>query len=77
MNFLYGLDVCLLLQKLAIDMLEVSDQLHVEAMIESARNVKASKEFAKQVAQCTIYSDLGRMLLKLHSMILEIYISPS
>ncbi|GLJ05151.1 hypothetical protein SUGI_0012200 [Cryptomeria japonica] len=66
-----------MLQKLAIDMLEASDQLHVEAVVESARNVNVWKEFAKEAAQCTVYSDLGRMLLKLRSMILEIYISPS
>ncbi|KAH9327214.1 hypothetical protein KI387_007392, partial [Taxus chinensis] len=66
-----------MLQKLAINMLEASDQLHVEAVVESARNVNVWKEFAKEAAQCTVYSDLGRMLLKLHSMILEIYICRS
>eukprot|EP01018_Ginkgo_biloba_P021603 Gb_27710 [translate_table: standard] len=66
-----------MLQKLAVAMLEASDQLHVEAVVESARNVNVWKDFAKEASQCTIYSDLGRMLLKLHSMILEMYISHS
>lgn len=66
-----------MLQKLAVSMLDAGDQLHVEAVVERARNVNAWKEFAKEAAQCTTYSDLGRMLLKLHSMILERYINPS
>lgn len=37
-------------QELAIDMLEANDQLHVEAMVESARNVNAWKEFVKGAA---------------------------
>ncbi|XP_043710754.1 histone-lysine N-methyltransferase SUVR5-like isoform X2 [Telopea speciosissima] len=66
-----------IMQKLAIDMLNVSDQLHTEAVIESARKVTAWKEFAMEASQCKVYSDLGRMLLKLQSMILQHFIDPS
>eukprot|EP01018_Ginkgo_biloba_P028126 Gb_09467 [translate_table: standard] len=66
-----------MMQNLAVSMLDASDQLHVEAVVESARNVNAWKEFAKEAGQCKNYSDLGRMLVKLHSMILEIYVSPT
>ncbi|XP_042508772.1 histone-lysine N-methyltransferase SUVR5-like isoform X2 [Macadamia integrifolia] len=66
-----------IMQKLAIAMLNVSDQLHPEAVIESARKVTAWKEFAMEASQCKVYPDLGRMLLKLQSMILQHFIDPS
>ncbi|XP_020530211.1 histone-lysine N-methyltransferase SUVR5 isoform X1 [Amborella trichopoda] len=66
-----------IVQKLAIAMLDISDRLHTEAVIESARRVTAWKEFAREASRCEGYSDLGRMLLKLHSMILVNYINPN
>ncbi|KAF3786597.1 Histone-lysine N-methyltransferase [Nymphaea thermarum] len=63
------------MQKLAATMLDTSDKLHIEAVVESARKVTAWKEFAKEASKCETYSDLGRMLLKLQNMILSNYIS--
>ncbi|XP_068654250.1 histone-lysine N-methyltransferase SUVR5 [Aristolochia californica] len=65
-----------IMQKLAVSMLNVSDQLHNEAVIERARQVAAWKEFALEAYNCEAYSDLGTMLLKLHSMILPAYMDP-
>ncbi|OVA18624.1 SET domain [Macleaya cordata] len=66
-----------IIQKLAISMVNVSDQLHNEAVIESAREVTAWKEFALEASRCKGYSDLGRMLLKLQTMILQQFIDPN
>ncbi|XP_043713692.1 histone-lysine N-methyltransferase SUVR5-like isoform X2 [Telopea speciosissima] len=63
-----------IMQKLAIAMLNISDQLHTEAVIESARKVTAWKEFAMESSRCKDYPELGRMLLKLQSMILQHFI---
>ncbi|XP_042493601.1 histone-lysine N-methyltransferase SUVR5-like isoform X2 [Macadamia integrifolia] len=65
-----------IMQKLAIAMLNISDQLHTEAVIENARKVTAWKEFAMEASRCKGYPELGRMLLKLHSMILQHFIDP-
>nr|DAD21781.1 TPA_asm: hypothetical protein HUJ06_023244 [Nelumbo nucifera] len=65
-----------IMQKLAVSMLNISEQLHSEAVVESARKVTAWKEFAIEASRCKGYSDLGRMLLKLQSMILQRFISP-
>lgn len=74
-------DLCIprryMMQTLAVAMLDVSDQLHIEAVVESARDVNAWREFAREAGHCKNYSDLGRMLVKLHSMILEVYINPT
>ncbi|MCL7050917.1 hypothetical protein MKW94_000167 [Papaver nudicaule] len=66
-----------IIQKLAISMVNVSDQLHNEAVIESAREVAAWKAFALEASGCKIYSDLGRMLLKLQTMVLPQYVDPN
>ncbi|XP_077233209.1 histone-lysine N-methyltransferase SUVR5 isoform X2 [Tasmannia lanceolata] len=63
-----------IMQKLAVAMLNISDQLHTEAVIERARKVTAWKDFAMEACRCEGYSDLGSMLLKLQSMILPTYI---
>lgn len=74
-------DLCVprwyMMQTIAVAMLDLSDQLHIEAMVESARDVNAWREFAREANHCKNYSDLGRMLVKLHSMILEVYINPT
>ncbi|KAL5752788.1 hypothetical protein ACOSQ2_023295 [Xanthoceras sorbifolium] len=64
-----------IMQKLAVAMLNIIDQFHSEALIETARNVTVWKEFAMEASRCIGYSDLGRMLLKLQSMILQPYIN--
>lgn len=65
-----------IMQKLAVGMLHISDQLHIEALTENVRNVMSWKEFAMEASRCKGYSDLGRMLPRLQSMILMNYISP-
>ncbi|TYH29058.1 hypothetical protein ES288_A02G194200v1 [Gossypium darwinii] len=62
-------------QKLAVGMLNIIDQFHVEALIEAARNVVVWKDFAMEASRCNGYSDLGKMLLKLQTMILPCYIN--
>ncbi|KAJ4715021.1 histone-lysine N-methyltransferase SUVR5-like [Melia azedarach] len=64
-----------IMQKLAVGMLNIVDQFHSEALMETARNVSVWKEFAMEASRCIGYSDLGRMLLKLQSMILQHYLN--
>ncbi|XP_047960217.1 histone-lysine N-methyltransferase SUVR5-like isoform X1 [Salvia hispanica] len=59
-----------IMQKLAVGMLNILDQLNREALIESARNVMVLKDFAMEASHCKDYSDLGKKLLKLQNMIL-------
>lgn len=40
---------------------------HIQALIESARNVAVWKEFAMEASHCRDYSDIGRLLLELQS----------
>ncbi|XP_021900764.1 histone-lysine N-methyltransferase SUVR5-like, partial [Carica papaya] len=56
-----------IMQKLAVGMLNIIDQFHLEALIETARDVIVWKEFAMEASRCNGYFDLGRMLLKLQS----------
>lgn len=58
-----------IIQKLAVGIINVIDQLHSEALIETARNVVVWKEFAMKASRCKDYSDIGRLLLELQSMI--------
>lgn len=64
-----------IMQKLAVGMLNIIDQFHAEALIETARDVGIWKEFAMEASRCNGYSELGRMLLKLQKMILQCYIN--
>lgn len=64
-----------IMQKLAVGMLNIVDQFHTEALIETARDVMVWKEFAMEASRCGGYSELGRMLLKLHKMILQRYMN--
>ncbi|XVE82696.1 hypothetical protein DITRI_Ditri16bG0026600 [Diplodiscus trichospermus] len=64
-----------IMQKLAVGMLNIIDQFHCEALIETARHVIVWKEFAMEASRCSGYSDLGKMLLKLQSMILPRYMN--
>ncbi|KAL6631374.1 hypothetical protein ACP70R_028224 [Stipagrostis hirtigluma subsp. patula] len=63
------------MQKLAIAMLNLSDELHIEAVIENARKATTWKEFALEASCCKDYTDLGKMLVKLRNVILPDYIS--
>lgn len=65
-----------IMKKLAVGMLNIIDQFHLEALIESARDVMNWKEFAIEASRCNGYSDLGRMLLKLQNMILQCFVNP-
>ncbi|GMP31630.1 hypothetical protein CsSME_00005769 [Camellia sinensis var. sinensis] len=56
-----------IMQKLAVSMLNIIDQLHTKALTETARSVMVWKEFAMEASRCKGYSDLGRMLLKLQN----------
>nr|GLL18813.1 histone-lysine N-methyltransferase SUVR5 isoform X1 [Ipomoea trifida] len=62
-----------IMQKLAVGILNIFDQLHREALVETARNVMVWKEFAMEASRCKDYSDIGRMLLKFQDMILPHY----
>ncbi|XP_062220080.1 histone-lysine N-methyltransferase SUVR5-like [Phragmites australis] len=64
-----------IMQKLAISMLNFSDELHIEAVIVNARKATTWKEFALEASFCKDYTDLGKMLVKLQNMILPDYIS--
>ncbi|CAK7339486.1 unnamed protein product [Dovyalis caffra] len=64
-----------IMKKLAVAMLNIVDQFHSEALIDTARDVMVWKEFAMEASRCSGYSDLGRMLLKLQKMILQRYIN--
>ncbi|KAI3452104.1 hypothetical protein Pfo_008769 [Paulownia fortunei] len=60
-----------IMQKLAVGMLNILDQLNLEALVETARDVMVLKDFAMEASRCKDYSDLGRTLLKLQNMILQ------
>ncbi|KAK4416270.1 Histone-lysine N-methyltransferase SUVR5 [Sesamum alatum] len=60
-----------IMQKLAVSMLNILDQLNSEALVETSRDVMVLKDFAMEASRCKDYSDLGRMLLKLQDMILQ------
>ncbi|KAL9265412.1 Histone-lysine N-methyltransferase SUVR5-like protein [Drosera capensis] len=64
-----------IMQKLAVGMLNIIDQLHLQALIESARNVTLWKEFAMESSRCKDYTDLGRMLVRLQNMLLKEFIN--
>ncbi|KAL2552094.1 Histone-lysine N-methyltransferase SUVR5 [Forsythia ovata] len=60
-----------IMQKLAVGMLNILDQLNREGLVETARDVTVLKEFAMEASRCKGYSDLGKMLVKLQNMILQ------
>ncbi|RDX66736.1 Histone-lysine N-methyltransferase SUVR5, partial [Mucuna pruriens] len=62
-----------IMQKLAIGVLSIVDQLHPNALLETARDVMVWKEFAMETSRCNSYSDFGRMLLKLQNSIVKHY----
>ncbi|KAL3616441.1 hypothetical protein CASFOL_039831 [Castilleja foliolosa] len=64
-----------IMQKLAVSMINILDQLNREALVEAARDVMVLKDFAMEASRCKDYSDLGRMLLKLQNMTLQRYLA--
>ncbi|CAN7017778.1 unnamed protein product [Brassica oleracea var. botrytis] len=66
-----------IMRKLTIGMLNIVDQFHSEVVVESGNDIIFWKEFAMEASRSTSYQDLGRMLVKLHSMILQRYMDPN
>ncbi|XP_057418199.1 histone-lysine N-methyltransferase SUVR5-like [Lotus japonicus] len=64
-----------IMKKLAVSIMDIVDQLHSNALIETACGLMLWKELAKEASRCNAYSDLGRMLLKLQNSIAPRYIS--
>ncbi|CAA7033173.1 unnamed protein product [Microthlaspi erraticum] len=64
-----------IMRKLTIRMLKIVDQFHYEVVVEAAKDIIFWKEFAMEASRSTSYHDLGRMLVKLHSMILQRYMN--
>uniref|UniRef100_A0A1J3HK95 Histone-lysine N-methyltransferase SUVR5 n=1 Tax=Noccaea caerulescens TaxID=107243 RepID=A0A1J3HK95_NOCCA len=62
-----------IMRKLTIRMLKIVDQFHSEVVVEAAKDIIFWKEFAMEASRSTSYHDLGRMLVKLQSMILQRY----
>ncbi|XP_010531200.1 PREDICTED: histone-lysine N-methyltransferase SUVR5 isoform X2 [Tarenaya hassleriana] len=65
-----------IMRKLAVGILNIVDQFYSEVVVEAARDVTIWKELAMEASQGAGYHDLGRMLLKLQSMILQRYMNP-
>lgn len=63
-----------MLKKITAAMLDISDRLPIQAVVECARQVSFWKEFAKEAAKAVKYQELGIMLVKLKDMILSIYL---
>ncbi|CAD6249779.1 unnamed protein product [Miscanthus lutarioriparius] len=63
------------MQNLAVFMINLIDELHIEAVVDNARKATTWKEFALEASCCRDYTDLGKMLLKFQNMILPDYIS--
>ncbi|AQK74071.1 histone-lysine N-methyltransferase SUVR5 isoform X4 [Zea mays] len=63
------------MQNLAVFMINLIDELHIEAVVDDARKATTWKEFALEASCCRDYTDLGKMLLKFQNMILPDYIS--
>ncbi|XP_009140488.1 histone-lysine N-methyltransferase SUVR5 [Brassica rapa] len=66
-----------IMRKLTIGMLNIVDQFHSEVVVESGNDIIFWKEFAMEASRSTSYQELGRMLVKLHSMILQRYMDPN
>ncbi|KAK7263044.1 hypothetical protein RJT34_30628 [Clitoria ternatea] len=65
-----------IMQKLVVGVLNIVDQLHPNALMETAHDVMVWKECAMQTSRCNSYSDFGRMLLKLQNSIVKHYMNP-
>ncbi|XP_010429320.1 PREDICTED: histone-lysine N-methyltransferase SUVR5-like [Camelina sativa] len=65
-----------IMRKLTVGMFNIVDQFPLEVVAEGARDIIIWKEFAMGATRSTSYHDLGIMLVKLHSMILQQYMDP-
>ncbi|XP_021718538.1 histone-lysine N-methyltransferase SUVR5-like isoform X1 [Chenopodium quinoa] len=63
-----------IMKKLVIGILSIVDQLPVQVLLETARDVVVWRDFAAEASRCKSYPDLGRLLLKLQNMVLRQYI---
>ncbi|KAL2905681.1 Histone-lysine N-methyltransferase SUVR5 [Bienertia sinuspersici] len=63
-----------IMKKIVIGMFNIVDQLPIQVLVESARNLAVWREFAAEASRCKSYPDLGRLLLKLGKMVLQQYI---
>eukprot|EP00250_Pteridium_aquilinum_P014879 c22256_g1_i1 orf=87-4457(-) len=63
-----------MLRKIASALLDISDRLPVQAVVDRARDVSFWKDFAKDAAKAATYQELGGLLVKLQSMILRTFI---
>ncbi|CAH9134590.1 unnamed protein product [Cuscuta epithymum] len=64
------------MQKIAVGILNIFDQLHREVLVETSRYIVVWKEFTLEASKCKDYPDIGRMLLKIQEIILPQYKSP-
>ncbi|KMT08530.1 hypothetical protein BVRB_6g138130 isoform A [Beta vulgaris subsp. vulgaris] len=63
-----------IMKKIVIGVLNIVDQLPVQVLVETARDVVVWREFAAEASRCKSYPDLGRLLLNLRNMLLQKYI---
>ncbi|XP_021864963.2 histone-lysine N-methyltransferase SUVR5 isoform X2 [Spinacia oleracea] len=63
-----------IMKKLVIDIMSIVDQLPVQVLVETARDLVVWREFAAEASRCKTYPDLGRLLIKLQKMIFLQYI---
>ncbi|XP_074294329.1 histone-lysine N-methyltransferase SUVR5 isoform X1 [Silene latifolia] len=64
-----------IMKKLVIGLLNIADQLPIQVLAETAREVAVWRKFAAEAYGCKGYSDLGRLLLKLQNMLSEQYVN--
>ncbi|CAK8578304.1 unnamed protein product [Lathyrus sativus] len=62
------------MQNLVIEMMNIKEQIHSQALIEDARNIMAWKYFAMEASDSRSYSDIGRMVQRLQNSLLQHYI---
>ncbi|CAO2828294.1 unnamed protein product [Amaranthus hypochondriacus] len=62
-----------IMKKLVIGMLNIVDQLPIQVLVETARDLVVWREFAAEASRCKNYPDLGKLLLKLQNMLLQQY----
>lgn len=62
-----------IMKKIVIGIMNIVDQLPVQVLVESARDLVVWREFAAEASRCKSYPDLGRLLSKLCNMLLQQY----
>ncbi|CAH8367980.1 unnamed protein product [Eruca vesicaria subsp. sativa] len=66
-----------IMRKLTIGMLNIADQFPSEVVVESANDIIFWKKIAMEASRSISYQNLGRMLVKLQSIILQRYMDPN